>query len=149
MEILLHHHVAPTRELGVLVTHDYRIDGCLTRGIFRSVDKADEIAVVEVAESMYFVGHGNGKADARHDLRSKLEAQIEPLCTDVKQQVARRSDGMPIAHMDLVEGMQLRWPRRAKEPVPCFGSERQDTRQSRLDVTKSHRTQERGQVSTE
>jgi hypothetical protein len=107
MKIFLHHHIAPTSELGILFSDDYRVDRCLTGGIFRSVDEADEIAVVEVAESMHFVGGRNGIANARHDLRRQLEAQIKALCTDMKQQVARRSDGVPIPPTNLTEGMQL------------------------------------------
>jgi hypothetical protein len=84
VKILLHYDVAAAGELGILLTDYHGIDGCLARRIFRSVDKSEEIAVVEVTESVHLVCRRDRMADTRHDLRGQLEAQIHALRADVE-----------------------------------------------------------------
>ena len=69
MKIFLHDDIASPRKVGIIVTNEYRVDRCLTCGIFRSVDEADEIPGFELPDSVHFVGWGSGLTNARHDLR--------------------------------------------------------------------------------
>ena len=149
MEIFLHDDVAAAGEGRVFVADEHGVDRCLASGILRPVDETEEIAVVEIAEALHLVHRRNGVAEARHDLRGQLEAQIHALGADVEQQVARRGDGMARSGADLPERMQLRRPRRPKEPVPRVGPEPHDAGESAFEVAKFHRAQQRGEVAAE
>jgi hypothetical protein len=74
VQIFLHDHVAAAGKRGVFLADDYRVGGCLAARIFRAVHEADEIAIIEVTESVDFIDRRNGAGDARHDLRGKFEA---------------------------------------------------------------------------
>ena len=50
---------------------------------------------------------------------------------------------------NLAERMQLRRPRRSKEPVPRVGPKTHDAGKARFKVAKFHRAQQRGEVSAE
>jgi hypothetical protein len=68
----------------------------------------------------------------------------------MEQQVARRGDGMAISSTNLPEGMQLSRARRPpKEPVPRIGPKAQDARETRFQVAKSHRAQQRRKIAAE
>jgi hypothetical protein len=67
----------------------------------------------------------------------------------MKQQVARRRNGMPIGRLNLTEGMQFCWPRRSEELIPSVRSKREDTRKARFNVAESDCTQQCRQVSAE
>ena len=60
VKIFLHDDVAAAGERGVLLADEHGVDRCLALRILRSVDKAEEIAVVEVTESLHFVHRRNG-----------------------------------------------------------------------------------------
>jgi hypothetical protein len=55
MQVFLHDHIAAAGEVRVLVADDRRCDGRTIDGIFRAVDEADEIAIVEIAEAVHLV----------------------------------------------------------------------------------------------
>ena len=74
VKIFLHDDVAAAGERGILLADQRGFDRRLAPRIFRSVDKAEEIAVVEVTKSVHFVRRRNRIPDARHDLRRQLEA---------------------------------------------------------------------------
>ena len=56
---------------------------------------------------------------------------------------------MPGTGANLTKRMQLGGTRRAKKPVPYLGAEAQNAGQTGLDVAKSHRAQQSGEVSAE
>ena len=148
MQVLLHDHVAAAGEGGILLADDGGVDRSLFHRILRSVDEADQVAIIEVVEAVHFVRRGDRVAEPRHDLRRQFEAQIHSCGADMKEDVARRRDGvMPAA--DLAERMQVLRPRRAEEPVPSVGAERHDARQPSLEVAKADRTQEGGEIATQ
>ena len=98
---------------------------------------------------MHFVYRRNGISETRHDLRRKFEAQIHALRADVEQQVARRGNRVARSGANLPERMQLRRPRRSKEPVPRVGPKAHDAGEAPFKVAKFHRAQQRGEVSAE
>ena len=84
VKILLDDDVASAGEGGIFVANEDCIDGCAACGILGAVYKAEEIACVEVAETVDFVGGGDGAFEARRDLRGKLETKIHALGANVK-----------------------------------------------------------------
>src|SRR5580693_4702938 len=74
MKIFLHDDVTAVSERGVLLADEHGVDRRFSPRIFSSIDKADEITVVEVTESLHLVYRRNSTADACHNLRRKLEA---------------------------------------------------------------------------
>src|SRR5208283_2792171 len=105
VKIFLHCDIASTREVAVLLADNYCVDRRLARRILRSVDKTDEITVVEVTEPMHLVYRRNCITETRYDLRRQFEAQIQALRANVKQQVAQRRDGMSSSRANLTERM--------------------------------------------
>ena len=69
MQIFLHEDVAAARECRVLFTDYNRVDGRLPARILGTVHKADQIAVVEIAEGLHFVHWRDSVSKARHQLR--------------------------------------------------------------------------------
>ena len=65
-------------------TNEDGIGGRTACGIFGAVHEAEEIAFVEIAEAVDFVGGGDGAFEARHDLHGELETEIHVLSADVK-----------------------------------------------------------------
>ena len=148
VKVLLHDHVAAAGEGRVLLADDGGVDGGLVHRILRAVDEAEQVAIVEVLEAVHFVGRGDGAAEPRHDLRRQLEAQIHARGADMKQDVARRRDGVMLA-ADLAERMQVLRPRRAEQPVPGVGAESHDAGQPAVEVAKADRAQEGGEIATQ
>ncbi len=149
VKIFLHDHVAAAGECRVLRADIDGIVGCLTRGVLRSVDKADQIAVVEIAKAVHFVDRRNRVTELRHDLRRQFEAEIHALGADVKQQVAGRGDRMARAGFDFAERMQFRRPRCAKQSVPRVRSEPHHAGQIAFDIAKAHRADQSGEIAAQ
>ena len=94
VQVLLHDDIAAAGERRVLVADERCIVDGSARGILRSVDKAEEIAGIEITKAVHLIDRRHGGTEPGHDLRRQLEAQIQALGTDVEQQVAGRRDGM-------------------------------------------------------
>ena len=137
VQIFLHDHIAAAREAGVLRADIRGVDRRLIRRVLRSVDKAQEIAVVEISKAMHLVDARNRVAEPRHDLRRQLEAEIHAFGADVEEQVAGRRDRMARAGADFAERMQLRRPRRAEQLIPRLGSDAHDAGKISLDVAEA------------
>jgi hypothetical protein len=118
VKILLDDDVASAGESGVFVANEDSVGGRAACGIFGAVHKAEEIALVEVAETLNFVGSGDGAFEARQDLRGKFETKIHMLGANVKHQVTGRRDGVARARANLPEGMKFGRTRRAETGGP-------------------------------
>ncbi len=90
----MHYHVGATGEDGVVGSHISGIDRGLARRVFRSVDKTDQIAVVEITKAMHFVDRRNCPAEPGHDLSRQLETEVHTFSANVKNEIARCSHGM-------------------------------------------------------
>src|SRR5262249_11586304 len=110
VEILLHDDIAAARESRVFFANEYGILGHSAGGIFCAVDKAEQIALVEVAKALDLVSHGDYAFKASHDLHGKFEAEVHALGAYVEDHVARRRDGVAPPGTNFTEGMQFRWP---------------------------------------
>jgi hypothetical protein len=113
MQILLDDDVAAASEGAIFIADDGGINGGLIHRIFRAVDKAEQVAIVEITEAMDLVRHRNRAVEPRHDLRRQLKAQIHAGGPDMQHDVARRRDRMMNA-MDFTKGMQAFRSRRAE-----------------------------------
>ena len=74
VQILLHDDVTAAGERGILLANQGRVDRCLVRRIFRSVNETEQIARIEIAEAVHLVRWSDGIAQFYHDLRRQLEA---------------------------------------------------------------------------
>jgi hypothetical protein len=102
-----------------------------------SVDKADEIAVIEISKAVHFVDGRNHVAEPRHDLCGQLEAEIHALGANVEEQVAGRRDCMARSGPDFAERMQLCRVRSAKESIPRIRSYPHDAGKISLNVAEA------------
>ncbi len=59
---------------GIFVANDGGETGCVASRIFGTVDEADDVAIVEVAEAVNLIGDEHVVSEAFHDVRGKLEA---------------------------------------------------------------------------
>ena len=130
VHVLLHEHVAPAGKAGVLVTDARGVDRVLADRVLRAVDKAGEIAIVEVAEPVHLVDGRQSAAEPRDDLDGQLEAEIHAVGPDVEEEIARRRDRMAGVGNDLGERVELGRTGIAEERVPGIGADADDARGS-------------------
>ena len=132
----MHDHVAAAGEGGVFGAHISGIDRRLPGRVLGAVDKADEIAVVEIAKAVHFVDRRHRLAELSHDLRRQFETQVHALGANVKDEIARRRDRMARAGFDFPKRMQFRRPRLAEQPVPGVGANPHHTGEISLDIAE-------------
>ena len=87
-------------------------------GVLGAVDETEQVAFIEVLESVHLVDHGDVGAQPLHDLTRELEAKIHLRGPDVKEQVARRGHGVVLVADDRGKRMQLGRAGSAEQPVP-------------------------------
>src|ERR1700675_1010706 len=85
VKIFLHDDVAAAGEGRIFLSNKHGSACLFAPRILCSVDKTDQIAVVEVTETMHLILWRGCGRDPRHDLCRKLETQIHPFCTNVKK----------------------------------------------------------------
>ncbi len=123
------------------------IDRRLRRRVLRAIDKAEEIAIVEIAKAMNFVDRRNRAAEPGHDLHCQLETEVHALGANVKQEIAGRRDGLACARLDLAKRMQFGRPRLTKEPVPRVRAYAHHAGEVSLDVAETDRAHQRRKVA--
>ena len=146
MQVFLHGHIAAAGEAAILVADQHRIERSLALRVFGAVDKAQEVALVEIAKAVHLVGDRNRVAQTRHDQARQLEAQIHALGADVKQDVARRGDRVARSGAEFPERVQLGRARLAEQAVPNRRSEPDDAGQSAFEVAKADGAQQRREI---
>jgi hypothetical protein len=149
VQVLLHDHVAAPCEGGILVPDQRRPRGGGTGGVFGAVDKADQVAVVEVAEAVHLGCDGHRAAEPAHDLAGQFEAQVHPHGADMEQHVAGGSDGMPRSCFYFSERMEPGWLVRTGDAVPRCRTKAGDAGQVPVQIPESHGTDQAGQVRAE
>jgi hypothetical protein len=97
--------------------------------VLGAVDKAEEIAFVEVLERLHLVDHRARAVEASHDLRGELEAQVELCCPDVKEEVSRSCGGLMSRASNLAEGMEAYGWRPGEQPAPGIGTDARNARE--------------------
>ena len=90
VQVLLHDDVAAALERLVLVADQRGVARGLGHRVFRAVDEAEQVAVVEILEALGRVGHRHRAFQPRHDQRGQLETEVHALGAQVEQQVAGR-----------------------------------------------------------
>ena len=148
MEILLHDDIAAACKGRVFAADDRRLPSRLSSRILRAVDEAHHIAVVEIAETVHLVDHGDHIPDAVHDLHSQFEAEVHTFGANVKEDVARSGYGMASAGANLPKRVKLGGTGGSEELVPGIGTESCDAGKACLDVAKLHSAYQPGQIRT-
>ena len=143
VEIFLHDHVAAAGERGVLAADDRGFGRFRAARILGSVDEAQEVAVVEVAEAVNLVDRRHGVAKPRHDLRRHLEAEVHPPGANMEQKIARGRDRMARSGPDLPERVKLGGARIPEQPIPGLGADSHHAAESGFDVAKLDRSNQR------
>jgi hypothetical protein len=128
MQVFLQDHVAAAGESGVFVADQHRVERFLTGRVLGTVNKAQEVAVVEILKALPLIDHGDGVAEGRHDQACQLEAQIHPFRPDVEHYITRRRYGVSVFGVNLAERMQFGWTWRGKQSIPGLGPEPDDAR---------------------
>ncbi|MNL22819.1 hypothetical protein D3C87_1441790 [compost metagenome] len=144
VQVLLHQHVAAARELGVFIADDGEMHGFAPFGVFSAVDKADDGAAVEVAETVHFVHHRHRIAQAVHQQGRHFKAQVHGIGADVQQDVARGRHGHALAVTEDAERVQVGRAWLPEQGVPGVRAERAHTGQvfqgrARVDGTHTGR----------
>ena len=127
MHVLLNDDIAPTGEGRVEVADDHRVVCNPPSRVLGAINKPEEVALVEIFESMDLVDDRDRAAQPLHDLSGELEAEIHLRGSDVKEQITGRGDGAVLVADDCREWMQLRWARSAEQTIPRVGSDACDT----------------------
>lgn len=146
MKVFLDDDVAPACEGGVFFADEDGVCRRAAGGIFGAVNKAQEVAFVEVAETVDFVCRGDGPSKARHDLRGEFKAQIHVLSADMEEQVSGRGNRVARAGANLAKGMQFRGTRRSKQAVPGVRAEAHDAGESGFEIAKANSAQKRREI---
>jgi len=55
MQVLLHDHIAPTRERRIFLSDDRGIDSSLFHGVLRPINETDQVSIIEEIEAVHFV----------------------------------------------------------------------------------------------
>ena len=147
VQVLLHDHVAPARERGVLVAHGDRRERGRTLGVLGAVDETQQVALVERSEPVHLVDDPHVPAERAHQTLRELEAEIQALGSEVEEQVARRRDRGVSRAGDLGERVQLGGARIAEEGVPGRRPDTHDAAQPTLGGAKADRAAESADVS--
>jgi hypothetical protein len=74
VKVLLHDDVTSAGECCVLLGDPYGIGQGLAGRILRAVHESNQIAVIEVLESVHLIRRRDGSAQSNYDLRRKFEA---------------------------------------------------------------------------
>ena len=146
VKILLDDDVASAGESGIFLADEDGIGGRAACGIFGAVHEAEQIAFIEVAEAVDFVGSGDGASKASHDLRRELKTEIHALGADVKDQVAGCGNSVARAGADFAEGMKFGRAWGAEEAVPGVGTQAHDAGERVFEGTKTDGAQKRGEI---
>ena len=149
MQVFLHDDIAAAGRRWILVADQDRVERGLPLRVFGAVDKAEEVALVEIAEAVHLVGDRYRIAEAADQLACQLEAQIHALGADVEQDVAGRRDGLARPGPEFAERVQFRRARRAEQPVPNCRPERHDAGQIAFEIAKSDRPQQGAQIGAQ
>ena len=149
VQVFLHDHVAAAGECQVFCADIDGFDGLLGRRVFRAVNEADEVAVVEIAKAMDFINRRDRVAEPGHDLGRQLEAEVHAPGANVEEEIAGRGDRMARAGLDLAKGMQLRRPRLAKEAIPRVRANSHDARKICFNVAEADGADQCREVAAE
>ena len=118
VQVLLHDDVAAAGEVRIGVADQRRRPGRPADRVLGAVDEAEQVALVEVAESVHLVHHGDRPGQPGHGLGDELKTQVHPLVPDVEEQVTRRGGGMVHGAGERAERVQLGRARAGEQAIP-------------------------------
>ena len=110
MQIFLDDDIAAAGEVGIFIA-DERRGGQIEAGrVGRAVDKAEQVAGIEIAKARDFVDDRHGVPEVVEQNALELEAHVGTFGADVEEKVARRRGGRMNRSLDRRERFQLQRP---------------------------------------
>ena len=108
MDVFLYNDVATPLRIWVVLTRD-EDRGRNTRAhrVRCAVNKAEEVAGVEVAETNCGVDELYGVTESVNELALKFEAEVAALRADVEEEVCRGGDSDVFGTLDFAEGVEF------------------------------------------
>jgi hypothetical protein len=85
MEILLHDDIAAADNVGLFVADDGYLIYLRWAGILCAINKAEEIALIEVLKALYLIDHNRARWQLLANEPSQLETDAELLRPNVKE----------------------------------------------------------------
>lgn len=146
VHVLLNDHIAAAREIAVLVTDEHRVGRDVTLGVLGAVDEAEEVALVEVLETVHLVHHGDRSVEAFADQLGQFETEIHVVRSHMEEQVTRGGRGSVPGARQRHEGMQIARAGSLEEPVPCGGADADDATQLRIRSSETDRSPQPGHI---
>lgn len=120
MQVFLNNDIAAASKSRVFLTNQGRIKGGLAGGVFRAIDKAEQITFIKIFETVNFIHNGGDAFQPGHDSRAQFKTQIHAGGADMEQQVSRCGGGVMHA-IDFPKGMQFTRAWCAKKVIPRVG----------------------------
>lgn len=129
MQIFLHHDIAATCEIGILISNQRGRGQIGADRICSAIDKTQQIARVEIAKSDHLIDHLNAGAQLDQDQLFQLKAHILTGAADVKQQIARGCRGIMGRPLQGRERPQIARSMAGRHPVPSGAADPGDAGQ--------------------
>jgi hypothetical protein len=118
VQVLLDNHVAATGKRWVLLTDYNRRQSRRTLRVLGPVHEPEQVTLVKRPEPVHLIDYLRERGEAIHQPFGKLEAQIEAMRANVKQQIAGCSDSSMSRAGKPWEWMQPSGTRLAKQALP-------------------------------
>ena len=118
VDVLLDDHVAAAGKRGILVADQHGFARGRALRVLGAVDEPEHVPFVERPEPVDLVDDLGVAAQPVHQTLGQLEAQVEPVGADVKQQIARRGDRGVTRPGELAERMQAGRSRERRSAGP-------------------------------
>ena len=137
MQILLDHDIAAAGEVGVFVADQRRCGQVEAGRVGGAVDKAQQIARIEIPKARDFVDDRHAGAEIVEQDPFELEAHIGTFGADMEQKVARRRGRRMDRSLDRRERFQFPWPAFGMETIPEIAADPGDARQPAVEIAES------------
>ena len=111
----------------IIRMEEHCIDGALILWVLRAVDEAENVAFVEIAEAVDFVGDVDRPIQRVADESGEFEAHVHAASADVEQQVTRGGRCCVDVSALFDEGVEVRGAGRGEHAVPEVGADARDT----------------------
>ena len=136
MDVLLLNDVAAARPHALV--DERRGNGRLPPRTLSTVDEAQRVPIIEVAEGVNLIVGTDRRAQSAHDLARQLEAHVESRGAQVEEQVSRRRGGTVLSSLKCLKIVQVLGTRYVEETTPHACPNTDDAAEHRLGVTETN-----------
>jgi hypothetical protein len=139
MQILLDDDVATAGKVGVFIADERGVRQIEAGWIGRTVDKAQQVARIEISKARDFIGDRHVGAKTVEQEALELEAHVGAFSPDMEEKIARRRRRRVDRPLDRRKGFEFLRSLARMETVPEIASDPRDARQPTGEVAKPHR----------